>query len=495
MEVMSKYWWVTLIILGKNSNIYASWYDENIKVSNFRKLTSKMYNKPQILGLLLVFIMVLEIITTKTIFYSSYLLFYYFILDLFVTGLYNIGYNNIIIDCCYSNYLNPKSWNNPYYPHIFGTFCEEPEMYRCASVMKIPENILLKIQKKEIIISKNIKYFWKWDRKLKYAVMKTNLGVFGRVKLSYQDITKIPWDSRKYYNKIEKRFGHTTTKLHNSTALFFTKPIEKMALIKTAPNWVNLYTPIQMIEKVIKPSGNSPEYKNNLNITITEQAPSSLYIKDDAEFNAIASFSPIADHGVAVSLYKPIEYTTKNQENPDMCMNFRENLSFTYKGILGLDQKSAPRGIASHNMISEPMNRYRRRLYEFGEVVIREQHKVLSKEQKYFLEALYTCQEDSLRKELWCQSLHLFPQHRIPPINTSYMIDNSNFSPATLTSFDQAEKEIEYISSILHKDFPNQKNRSWEEIKASIEEIKNSKNTAICPRMDTIDILSELINK
>ena len=495
MEVMSKYWWIPHLVLGRNSSIYASWHDKNIKISNFRKMINKLYDKPQIFSLIMLLFVFLEMITTKTIFYSSYLLFYYFILDLFVTGLYNIGYNNIIIDCCYSNYLNPKSWNNPYYPHIFGTFCEEPEMYRCASVMEIPEDILLKIQEKEVITNKNIKYFWKWDRKLDYAVMKTNLGIMGRVKLHYQANSCIPWDSNKYYNKIEKRFGHTTTKLHHSTALFFTKPIEKMALIKTAPNWVNSYTSIQMLEKVIKPEGQLPEYKNTLNETIKVQKPSSLCIQPNAEYNLICSLNDIVDHGVAISYHQDIEYTTKKQPCPDICANFRENRSFLYRGILGVDQKSSPKGIASHNIISESLDRYRMRLENFRDVLNREN--LATPENRHVLNLLADCNEneDSLRKFLWCNSLHLFPQHRIPPLNTKFMIDSSQFSPATLTSFDQAEKEIEYISSILHKDFPNQRNRSWEEIKVSIEEIKNSKNTAIGPRMDTIDLLSELINK
>lgn len=64
------------------------------------------------------------------------------------------------MDCCYSNYLNEKSWYNPYFPHLFSTFCTcptYPYTFIRPIVKEIPEDVLLRLEELEDLANKEIK--------------------------------------------------------------------------------------------------------------------------------------------------------------------------------------------------------------------------------------------------------------------------------------------------------------------------------------------------
>ena len=116
VEKIDRYWQVFHSVARKNSDIYPSFYTNsyentknNKKTSSFITILDFLYNKPQVFSLFVCIFVIIEILYKKNIFYSSYVLFYYFILDLIITGVYKLGYSSFIIDCCYSNYLNEKS--------------------------------------------------------------------------------------------------------------------------------------------------------------------------------------------------------------------------------------------------------------------------------------------------------------------------------------------------------------------------------------------------
>lgn len=315
--------WFTFII---NENII--YVKRNFRF--FRKILHYAYIKAWYINIIIFIIILLEIYYRDFhIYYSLYLLFYFFLLKNVFHVINKIALSHWAFDCCVSDYLN-LNLENPKYPSCFWSYFS---MIHEEYNLKI--NYSLNITK---IIEEKTKYryiYKKGNYKLISRILQNSVMSFPtRVKISYYNWSNIRWVHSSTLNKT----------FHPLTGLFARTYADKIILLNSS--WHSTYSFIQkgesLFPKFIENNKNPIRDNKNYPFRDISEKYQLGFLNNSrlSELGALSWFTNVSTkiNAHASPFLKNLFLDTKSQAQPDIVINLKGSVTVDQR-IHGFDQK------------------------------------------------------------------------------------------------------------------------------------------------------------
>lgn len=255
----------------------------------WRRILSRCFHKPKwfFTHFSIIFI---ELLATKRLHYSIYILFIYPIIQCILTLFFILGTSHFIFDVCFSDYLNER-WESPHYPIIFWDLFEDSAHWYQLQLKPTANFTLINTQR-------NL-YCWKVRKKVTRQSHESQL------------VTKVKGrnfnlKTAAFYRMLYGvRFMHTEIihkeVLHTATAFFCRSFMDKVALINN--NWSHLPN----IQKTTIPN----VFPKNVYMNLPENLQ---YVKEPSHFinavelNTPLHFKELIKEKVIVEPYNPLSH-------------------------------------------------------------------------------------------------------------------------------------------------------------------------------------------
>ena len=377
------------------------------------------FDNPNIFLILVPMFLFLELIMKGGICYGFYFMFVFFcirlILGFFRKYMSGNG-GSLKTDCSLSNYLNEKSWNNPYFPDSFAYHCKiDRGIYK-----SVPNELRERMEKlgeerKRLPLADRFRGndFLKGKSFVK-RLSQTRLPITRKIKLLYLKHYGIRWVHTGSSSR-------QLTTLHPILPHVLSDTISRLNLVSEASLWVLNYKNIQRSE-VLTPA----KKINNLYSKDVPESISKHYdlknssIKTETEFNTLTVFSPLVGEGVEVTPHAVgnIYANKSSQKDPDVVFDLRNSV-FEAKSLVALDLKASRKGTCSNIILGVEEKEYTTAIDNY----LDEYGRKLSSEANLAAERLKEIQDVKDRMFFYMKHLHLFIHtEKLPPLNIGKMV-------------------------------------------------------------------------
>ena len=427
-------------------------YYRKIKYPFIYKIATFIWvDNPNILLILVPLFLFLEIIMKGGIYYGFYFMFVFFCMRLslgFFRKYMSGNGGSLQTDCSLSNYLNEKSWNNPYFPASLE--------YHCKIDRGIYKSVPNELRERWEKLGEERKRLPLADRSRGFDFLK---GKFFPKRLSQ---TRLPLGRKiklLYLNHYGIRWVHTgsssrqLTTVHSILPHVLSDTISRLNLVSDASLWVVNYKNIQRSE-VLNPA----KKFNNLYSKDVPESISKHYdlknssIKTETEYNTLTVFSPLVGEGVDVAPHAVGNiYANKlSQKDPDVVFNLNNSV-FKAKGLFALDLKASRKGTCSNIILGVEEKEYTKAIDNYLGVY----GPKLSPEANVAVNKLKEIPDVKDSMFFYMKHLHLFsPTEKLPPLNIGKMVSEEYFSSEKKEIYNTVYKRIKLLSKLCDETIP-----------------------------------------